>query len=369
MRELASLAAVVVLIYLFQCLCWAPVGAQVFSLEAAGERGRKKRGFLWSSLNLAGYWANPLPPLQPLLVVEWPRFQPEPEFIHLTRPDAEPVSLAWEKLVVRRLGSKLSCNGMLVLQGGADQLKASQEFLEKLKRAKIKERKKLIESWLRKTTDTAAVEERLSVFHRKSRWLDMAVTLQFVLLFMIVPAAFYRFGSKALWPMLGAVLTTSIFIAWQSWKLHKFFFPRDGDGRFKSVFSTILSPINAIRAADALGRDLLAGFHPLAVAGVVCSKTEFEAFAGEQLRTNKFSPTAMNWYGQQLELALEKTLKKNGAEANRLLAPPKRENECVVYCPRCRAQYTRSRESCADCGYGELLGFEEQPATKKQVVH
>jgi hypothetical protein len=258
---------------------------------------------------------------------------------------------------------------MLVLQGGADHLKASQEFLEKLKRAKIKERKKLIESWLRKTTDTAAVEERLNVFHGKSRWLDMAVTLQFVLLFMIVPAAFYRFGSKALWPMLGAVLTASISIAWQSWKLHKFFFPGDGDGRFKSVFSTVLSPINAIRAADALGRDLLAGFHPIAVAGAVCTQAEFEAFAGEQLRINKFSSTPMNWYGQQLELALKKTLKKNGAEAKQLLAAPERENDCVVYCPRCCAQYTRSRESCADCGYGELLGFEEQPAIKKQVVH
>jgi ribosomal protein L37E len=368
MRELASLAAIVVLVYIFQCLCWAPLGAHVFFLEPAGERGRKKRGFLWSSLKLTGYWANPLPPLQPLMVVDWPQFQPEPESLRLTRPEAEPLLLAWEELKVQRSGSKLFCNGTLVLQTGADQLKASQELLEKLKRSKPKERKKLIETWLRKATDSAAIEERLNVFRRKSRWLDMAVTLQFVLLFMIVPAAFYRFGGKALWPMLGAVLTASIVIAWQSWKLHKSFFPIDGEGRFKAVFSTILSPINAIRAADALARDLLAGFHPVAVAGAVCTQAEFEAFAGEQLRTMKFSAPGMNWHEQQLELAMEKMLRKNGVAAKQLLSAPERENECVVYCPRCRAQYTKGRESCSDCGYGELLAFTDKAATKEQVA-
>jgi hypothetical protein len=117
---------------------------------------------------------------------------------------------------------------------------------------------------------------------------------------MIVPMAFFRFGSRALWPTAGAVIATSIFIAWRSVRLHKFFFPGDGEGRFKSVFSTVLSPIYAIRAEDSLVRDLLAGFHPVAVAGVMCSQKELEAFAGEQLRTNKFSSWGASWYGDQL---------------------------------------------------------------------
>ena len=75
MRELASLLVVVLLVYLFQCLCWAPTRAHVFSLEPGGESGKRKRGFLWSALKLTGYWANPLPPLQPLLVVDWPQLQ------------------------------------------------------------------------------------------------------------------------------------------------------------------------------------------------------------------------------------------------------------------------------------------------------
>ncbi|MBZ5508128.1 MAG: hypothetical protein LAO78_21925 [Acidobacteriia bacterium] len=368
MRELATLLAIVLLVYLFQCLCWAPTGAQVFSLELSGKKVRKKRGFPWRALKLTGYWANPLPPLQPLLVVDWPQLQLEPEMVRVMQTDAEPVQMPWEQLKVTRSGAKLLCNGLMVLQGGADQLEWHQEFLEKLKRAKMKDRKKLIESWLCKAMDPGAVAERLTLFGHKSRWLDIAVNLQFFLLFVIVPMAFSRFGSRALWPMLAAVITTSIFITWQLWRLHKAFFPGDGDGRFKSVFSSALSPIYAIRAGDALGRDLLAGFHPVAVAGIVCSKPDFEAFAGEHLRANKFSLAGTNWYGDQFERALGNMLEKSGVDAKRLLAAPEQDSNCVLYCPRCRAQYTKAREDCADCGYGELLGFEGQVAAEKPMV-
>lgn len=357
MTELAPLLLIVLLVYLFQCLCWASPRARVFSLGPSGRSGREKRGFLWVALKLRGHWANPLPPLQPLVVVDWPGFQPEPEVMRVAQPEAEPVPLAWEQLAVTRSGNKLLCNGSVVLQGGADQIKSGQEFLGKLKRAKVKERKKLIETWLRKATDTAAAEDRLKLFCHKSRWLDIAVNLQFFLLFMIVPMAFFRFGNKALWPMVAAVVTTSIFIAWQSWRLHQRFFPGDGDARFKSVLGTVLSPIYAIRAADALARDLLAGFHPVAVAGVVCRQQEFEAFAGEQLRANKFGRTGTSWYRDQLQLALASMLQKKGVDVKRLLAAPERDGNCVVYCPRCRAQYVKTREACADCGYAELLEF------------
>jgi hypothetical protein len=194
------------------------------------------------------------------------------------------------------------------------------------------------------------------------------VNLQFFLLFMIVPTAFFRFGSRALWPMLAAVIAVSIFIAWRSWRLHKSFFPGDGDARFKSVFSTVLSPIYAIRAGDALARDLLAGFHPVAVAGVVCRQQEFEAFAGEQFRANKFSPWGASWYREQLELALARMLQKKGVDVKRLLAAPKRDGKCVMYCPRCRAQYTKTRGDCSDCGYRELLEFEGQVSTERPAV-
>jgi hypothetical protein len=354
MRELATLLLIVLLVYLFQCLCWAPPGAQVFSLEPAS---RRKRGFLWVALNLRVHLANPLPPLQPLVVVEWPGFQLEPEAVRLNPADGEPISVPWDQLAITRSGRKLLCNGQVVLHGGAEQIKSAQELLAKLKRAQARERKKQIEAWLRKATDTQAAAERLKLFFRKARWLDLASNLQFFLLFMIVPMAFYRFGSRALWPLVEVVVSTSILVAWQSWRLHKVFLAGDGDARFKSVFSTVLSPIYAVRAADALARDLVAGFHPVAVAGILCSQKDFAAFAGEQLRANKFGQTGASWYRDQLQLALIRMIQKNGIDSRRLLAPPEQDANCVVYCPRCLAQYTASRAACADCAFEGLLEF------------
>ena len=364
MRQLALPLLIVLLVYLLQCVCWTHPGTQVFSLEPSG---RRKRGFLWVALKLRVYLANPLPPLQGLAVVDWPSFQPEPEGLRVSQADAEPFSLGWDELTVSRSGHKLLCNGVVVLRGGADQLKPVQELLAKLKRAKVNERKKQIESWLRKATDTQAAAELLKAFFHKARWLDMAANLEFFQLFMILPMAYYRFGTRSLWFMAAAILLTSIFIAWQSWRLHKIFFPGDGDARFKSVFSTVLSPIYAVRAADALARDLLAGFHPVTVAGVLCSPKEFQAFAGEQLRANKFGQAGVSWYGNRLEQALLRMLEKNGVDAQRLLAAPEREDNCVAYCPLCRAQYTVLREGCADCGYQELLEFAKETGAKPAV--
>ena len=106
---------------------------------------------------------------------------------------------------------------------------------------------------------------------------------------------------------------------------------------------------------------------PVAVAGVVCSPRQFEAFAGEQLRANKFGHTGASWYRDELQHALSRMLEKNGVDPQRLLAAPEREDNCVAYCPLCRAQYTVVREGCADCGYQELLKFAQEPESKPAV--
>ena len=353
-----TLLAVVLLVYLFQCMCWAPARAHVFSLSDP-QRGRwKKHGFLWGALQRRGYWANPLPPLQPLVVVDWPAFQLTPEAVHTGSASSEPVS--WEQAVFSRVEGKLLCNGVKVFEGGADQCKAYLEVLSRLQQARVKDRKKLIQAWLRKATDAETAQERLASFSHKAIWLELAANLQFCILFTTTPVAFYRFGGKALWPTLAAVLAISIFITWQFWRLHRKFFPADGDARFKSLFSILLSPINAVRAADSLARDLFAGFHPVAVAHVVCRRAEFESFAGEQLRTIKFDHSADAGYAGQVQHSLEALLQKAGLEPSHLLDAPKREDHCVSYCPRCLAQYTKARRDCADCGFSPLHAFPEE---------
>jgi hypothetical protein len=362
MKDLAALFFVVVVIYLSQCLCWAPVRAVVFSLEAEGKKGRRKTGFSWSALNLVAYWCNPLPFLEPVMAVYWPGFQPGPEGL-LLQTDQGSSLTTWEELRLSRSGTKLLCNDVVVFQGSPDQLKACQDFLQAVKTARLKDRKKLIEKWLEKSVDASAAAARLKLFREKSSWLEVAANMEFFLLFVLVPTAFVRFGSRALLPSVAALLTLAIFIAWRGWKLHQAFYPLDNESRWKALFSTILSPISAARAMDGPARDILAAFHPITVAGIVCTREELESFAGQDLRSSRHSPQGESWYVQQLHLLLAGMLKPLGVDSGRLLGAPDREDGCLLYCPRCRAQFNRVRESCSDCGYEHLEEFQSAVAT------
>src|SRR5262249_45180128 len=153
MRELATLLFIVLLVYLFQCLCWAGTRAFVFSLGSSGQTGRRRRGFLWSALDLAGYWANPLPPLQPLVVVAWPEFQPGPEAITLERGDLEPLTVPWEQLTLKSSSGKLFCNDVKVFHGGADQVKTPAGCLLGPGRATTQTPGTPLEEWVRDARD------------------------------------------------------------------------------------------------------------------------------------------------------------------------------------------------------------------------
>jgi len=371
MSELGPLVVIVGLVYFFQCICWAPTSAVVFEAEFPksekrtdgqqdgnrfeSQSGKKKRGFAWSALHVAGFWANPLPPLDALLVVNWPGFHLNPEAIQLGHPEAGLVSIPWEALRVSHSGSKLFCNEVPVFQGPDDQIARYQELLQRVGDAKPKIRQQMIEAWLRKAMDIDAMESRVELFRRKSWWLRIVVNLQFFLLFLVVPVVFIRFGTRALWPAIIAVLAADIVIALEFWRLHKFFYSTENEARIKSAITILFSPISAIRAMDAVVRDLLNDFHPVAVATVVCAPEQFESFAGEQLRQYKFSRSGASWFTGQMQTSLAQIVEKQGVQVKRLLAAPPQESSCVVYCPRCLAQYVEIRPACADCGYEHLL--------------
>jgi len=149
----------------------------------------------------------------------------------------------------------------------------------------------------------------------------------------------------------------SVTVALEFWTLHKAMFPGAGGQRFKSGITILLSPMAAIRACDAVARDLLSGYHPLAVAAVLLPEEEFRRFAGEQLRLCRFGDYFDKQYQAAVQKAMERGIRQKEIDPEELLQPPEHESGCVVYCPRCLAQYTKPRESCADCGYEGMAAF------------
>jgi len=200
---------------------------------------------------------------------------------------------------------------------------------------------------------------QVKVFRRRSLPLRIAANLQFFFLFFFLPEAIVVFVPAILWMAIALVVTTSIALALEFRRLHRELFSKAEDTRFKATLTIALSPISAIRACDTLGRDLVANYHPVAVAATICSDAEFGALAGEQLRQGKFSAFASQWYQKKLEGLIEQVILQKGLQPERLLAPSAQMSGCIVYCPRCFAQYVAERSTCADCGYEGLVAFDE----------
>ncbi|HWZ44294.1 MAG TPA: hypothetical protein VNW97_12520 [Candidatus Saccharimonadales bacterium] len=358
MSEVGGLFAVFLLIYLAQCLWWTPPGASVFALGTRGKGARKEQGFVWNAFDLAGVLASPLPPLPPLVVSEWPAFQPEPDrFCHCPSAGAEPVPIPWESLVVTSSDSRLLCNGVSVLKAGEAQIQRYAEFLRQTAKLNRRGRERAIETWLLRSTDQKAASQELEDFRRRSRWLRIITNVEFFLLFLIVPLAFRSLGTRALWPAVSALAAVAISITLEFWMLHRALFPESSAARMKSAVTILLSPVAAVRACDAVSKELLTGFHPLAVASVILPEDEFKHFASEQLRACRYGPASGGWYGAKLQKALEGLVRQQGMQPGPLMSPSKQETNCVAYCPRCLAQYVNDRAECADCGYQELVGF------------
>src|SRR5262249_44318647 len=129
-----------------------------------------------------------------------------------------------------------------------------------------------------------------------------------------------------------------------------------------SLVTVILAPTAAIRAGDVPARDALSGYHPLAAAGAVLEEDEFRAFAEEQLRLCRFGDYLDKTYQAALQKAMDRAITQKKLNPQELLRPPDPDPGCVVYCPRCLAQYTRTREECTDCGYEALEEFKKSRA-------
>jgi hypothetical protein len=244
-----------------------------------------------------------------------------------------------------------------VLQGPAAQVREFEGLLRRLAGAKRSSREQLIDKWLRDSTDLKTAKERVALFRSQARYLAVLACLELMLLFAATPYLFYRLGTRAIWPAAILIVTTSLAITVEFWMAHRALYGAGGDARWTSALTILLSPLSAIRAMDGLGRDLLAGFHPVTAAAALCSAEEFGLFAGEQLRRLSYGREAGGWYAEKLKDCMGRVVKQAGLSAEKLLAPPAREDQCAFYCPRCLAQYLAARAACADCGYEGLAKF------------
>ena len=136
--------------------------------------------------------------------------------------------------------------------------------------------------------------------------------------------------------------------------------PADPDAR-KHRWTAFLSPASAMRLADRLGRDLLAGYEPLVVALVCGHPRTVDPVAVEWLRDSvhpAFPPgvsdtsaaETLRWYQDHRAACAHRAVVAAGFDPGTWLGAPTPDRDAVAYCPRCHRQFVDTTAVCNGCG-------------------
>ena len=295
MGELESLLLVLALIYLSECLVWVRRGALAFASWRGNRFGLRPPG-TWMGNQRGGLLlSNPFPPLGTVLIVpDLPLSLAPTAVFAYSSVCLDPAGRPWQ--TARHLSFKeirnVAMEGRKVLVNGELFLKAASSFsarwlaesLRRLRKSSEPERTAAIKQMLNESLDAEKLSARWRVFQTRVRPIRILSNGLFVYLFLVVAPLIWRFGfgQFGLWLLVG-MLAQTISIAVLFRRAHQSLYPDAGEERLKAFLTMLLAPPAAIRAPDLLARHLLANFHPLAVAQVLCSPGRFKSLAGQAL--------------------------------------------------------------------------------------
>jgi hypothetical protein len=217
--------------------------------------------------------------------------------------------------------------------------------------------------------DAAAVRRRIAEHGRVASPLRRLTNGLFLWIFVFVPLVAWPVGWLRTWPYLLAGGVFFVLLVVRSFlQSYAALFPNGNGRRGEKAAMMVLNPLAAIRAHDELSRDVLAEFHPLAAAHVLCSADDYRQLARAMLVDLRHPlqpvfPDAQGpardtgeWFRRAQLEAVSNFVESTGLDPAELLAPdPQLDATCRTYCPRCRCQFVLDEGCCLNCGGIALL--------------
>jgi hypothetical protein len=382
MSATTELLAILSALYLYECLQVVPLASVAFQALWPGR-------FQWLRPSALGLLKGrgmllgmPLPPLGTLHVTEpWP-FALGPQGVAPEREgggkgigkDEGQAAGAGTAIAWDALGS-VKVDGVVLHAGALPPLRMASErgaralatFLRELGACKEKERSARIERALAKRLDVSAVRERRRQYRRSTWALQLCTNLLFLSIFAGVPLIVFTELGTRWYVILGVALAAWILTPWLLRRALKACFARTDWPPTSRQVALLLSPVSAIRAPDLVAQHLLADFDPLAVAAVLLGRERFAELVREELAELLYRvPTpgaaedeTRSWFRERRRRAVQGLAKEQGVDPEALFQPPPREDEgCRAFCPRCRAQYVLAEGACASCQDIRLLPLD-----------
>lgn len=374
MNDFLELLAVLAAIYIFDCVHWTRrgtvafrrfFGAKMALLEGEDMPGNERYGVVF---------AQPLPPFGRLFLTQHAPLALTKDvacsFVaQATNPGPRPpqVERAVRYDAIRSIeleARRVLVDGALFVEMGSNRgARRTAALLETLRGLDAKKREKAIARELAASLDVDAVSARIAQFEAATSVLTGMCMVAFILLFVIVPALGLHLGLALTWLPIGvAVLGSQLTVVFAFVRAHRDLYPDERRARRSEAIMLFLSPPAAVRAVDVLSRDLLAEFHPLAVACAALERESFEEFAARVLRDARnplpirrdggdalVHATDLEWR-ERIVQTFEDWAERHGIARERWTAPPVRlAADCRTYCPRCVEQFTLDAGTCTRC--------------------
>jgi hypothetical protein len=362
------------LFYAFECIVWGNKGDTCF---------RSFSGKAWTIAMplkfLEGAKTSlillfPFPPLGMLLPVYLPRIAFSPEGLSNyfdesvdAPPGRSPAHYAYEQIEnVAVQGPDILINGRPFARAHSKaEARELRDFIVKIKSGRHKDREHLIVDRIREQISGSRITETIDDCFGQTTWLFTLSNVLWVLLILVIPIALYVYGfSRIVLIFLAAALLLHLAITEMTFQKRRTIY---GVSDYSLLARLLPSPFNSIRSVDLLAKELLAKFHPFAVAAAVLPQEAFLRYARGRLawiRHPIYDPDMPErardidrWFKDRLTEGMAGLITEKGIEVDDLRFPENIDKETGyrAFCPRCHCLYTQQEGMCGDCANTRLV--------------
>ncbi|MBI5508330.1 MAG: hypothetical protein HY903_06215 [Deltaproteobacteria bacterium] len=259
-------------------------------------------------------------------------------------------------------GPELEIDGRCFVQHASEiAARHSAALLDEVRRTPPAERQQVIERLEAATLDVARADARLQTASRELLGLRLLGSLLFAdLAGSSILLATTEWALRYWRPGVAACVCLIATVVWRFTVAHRRLYPDAAGDRWLKGFVLAVNFPSACRAAEAVSRDLVAGYHPVVVASLVCDRGGLREVARQTLVELSYpsddddvpaeARAVIESARARARAALGALLPALGLSAAELLAPPERHDQSGAgYCPRCGTEFEAVDRPCPDC--------------------
>jgi hypothetical protein len=246
-------------------------------------------------------------------------------------------------------------------------------WLASLAGAAPRARDAAIEQELARRMSVPAIEARLAEARRVARPARVTGSALFLVVFAAFPALYATGYLGAWWPWgaLAGLALHGLTVQAQL-RAARALHGLRGAERWLEGIKASASPLGSMRAGEHLVRHALDGYEPAAVALAVADAEGFEAVARaslDRVRASSHESVPHGEFAAAYDAAMGRLMRRAGLRPGHLAMPPAPMDDAAQsYCPRCRAEYAIAAGTCSHCGDVALVPLDRRAAEARREV-